>query len=97
MKEKLKPLGNRVLIEPLEEKETVKGGIIIPDTAREKPNQGRVVALGTGRKDEKGNKVAFDVKPGDRVLLNKYGGTEIELDEKKFRILEADDILAVVE
>ena len=97
MKEKLKPLGNRVLIEPLEEKETVKGGIIISDTAREKPNQGRVVALGTGRKDEKGNKVAFDVKPGDRVLLNKYGGTEIELDEKKFRILEADDILAVVE
>lgn len=97
MRPKLKPLGGRVVIEPIEERETIKGGIIIPDTAREKPSEGKVVALGSGKRDEKGNMVPFEVKPGDRVLLSKYGGTEIELDEKKYRILESDDILAVME
>ena len=97
MKPKLKPLGGRVIVEPLEEKETVMGGIIIPETAQEKPSQGRVVALGTGKRDEKGNKVPFEVKPGDRVLLSKYGGTEIEVDEQKYKVFDADEILAVVE
>jgi len=97
MKAKLKPLGGRVLVEPLEEKETVKGGIIIPDTAKERPSQGRIVALGTGKRDDKGNKIPFEVKEGDRVLLSKYGGTEIEVDEKQYKVFEADEILAVVE
>jgi len=97
MKAKLKPLGGRVLVEPLEEKVTVKGGIIIPDTAKERPSQGRIVALGTGKRDDKGNKIPFEVKAGDRVLLSKYGGTEIEVDEKQYKVFEADEILAVVE
>jgi chaperonin GroES len=97
MKEKVKPLGSRVLVEPIEEKEIVKGGIIIPETAKEKPTEGRVIALGTGKSDEKGNKVPFDVKTGDRVLLSKYGGTDIELDDRKYKILDSDDILAVVQ
>ena len=95
MKAKLKPLGGRVVVEPLEEKEKVEGGIIIPETAQEKPSEGKVVALGTGKTDSKGNKVPFEVKPGDRVLLSKYGGTEIDLDEKKYKILDSDDILAI--
>ena len=97
MPEKVKPLGGRVLVEPLEPKEVVKGGIVIPDTAREKPSEGRVIALGTGKIDDKGNKVPFEVKKGDRVLLSKYGGTEIEVDDKKYKILESDEILAIVE
>jgi len=93
----LKPLGDRVLVEPVEEKETKKGGIIIPDTAKEKPTEGLVVALGTGKTDDNGKKVPFEVKKGDRVLISKYGGTEIKLDGKEFKILNSDDILAVVE
>jgi chaperonin GroES len=96
MTKRVRPLGGRVLVEPIEEKETVKGGIVIPDTAREKPSEGKIVALGTGKRDEKGNQVPFEVKVGDRVLLSKYGGTEIELDDKKYKILESDEILAVV-
>jgi chaperonin GroES len=92
----VKPLGDRVLVEPAEEKETKKGGIIIPDSAKEKPMEGIVVALGTGKIDEKGNKVAFEVKKGDRVLISKYGGTEIKLDGKEMKILNSDDILAVI-
>src|SRR6185295_16150116 len=93
----LKPLGDRVLVEPVEEKEVKKGGIIIPDTAKEKPTEGIVVALGTGKTDDNGKKVAFEVKKGDRVLVSKYGGTEIKLDGKEFRIFSSDDILAVIE
>jgi len=93
----LKPLGDRVLVEPVEEKEVKKGGIIIPDTAKEKPTEGLVVALGTGKTDDNGKKVPFEVKKGDRVLISKYGGTEIKLDGKEFKILNSDDILAVVE
>ncbi len=92
----VKPLGDRVLVEPAEEKETKKGGIIIPDSAKEKPMEGIVVALGTGKIDEKGNKVAFEVKKGDRVLISKYGGTEIKLVGKEMKILNSDDILAVI-
>ena len=93
----LKPLGDRVLVEPVEEKELKKGGIIIPDTAKEKPTEGMVVALGTGKTDDNGKKVPFEVKKGDRVLISKYGGTEIKLDGREFKILNSDDILAVVE
>ena len=93
----LKPLGDRVLVEPVEEKEVKKGGIIIPDSAKEKPTEGIVVALGTGKTDDNGKKVPFEVKKGDRVLVSKYGGTEIKLDGKEFRIFSSDDILAVIE
>lgn len=94
---KLKPLGDRVLIEPVEEKETKKGGIIIPDSAKEKPTESVIVALGTGKTDDEGNKVPFEVKKGDRVLVSKYGGTEVKLDGKEYKILNSDDILAVIE
>jgi chaperonin GroES len=93
----VKPLGDRVLIEPAEEKETKKGGIIIPDTAKEKPTEGIVVALGTGKTDDSGKKVPFEVKKGDRVLVSKYGGTELKLDGKEYKIFSSDDILAVIE
>jgi chaperonin GroES len=93
----VKPLGDRVLVEPVEEKEVKKGGIIIPDSAKEKPTEGIVIALGTGKTDDSGKKVPFEVKKGDRVLVTKYGGTEIKLDGKDYKILSSDDILAVVE
>jgi len=93
----LKPLGDRVLVEPVEEKELKKGGIIIPDTAKEKPTEGVIRALGTGKTDDNGKKVPFEVKVGDRVLISKYGGTEIKLNGKEYKILNSDDILAVVE
>ena len=93
----LKPLGDRVLVEPAEEKEVKKGGIIIPDTAKEKPTEGIVVALGTGKTDENGKKVPFEVKKGDRVLVSKYGGTEIKLDGKEYKIFGSDDLIAVIE
>ena len=93
---KVKPLGDRVLVEPVEEQEEKKGGIIIPDSAKEKPTEGLIVALGTGKTGDDGNKVPFEVKKGDRVLLSKYGGTEIKLDGKEYKILGTDDILAVI-
>jgi len=93
----LKPLGDRVLVEPVEEKETKKGGIIIPDTAKEKPTEGVVRALGTGKLDDNGKKVPFEVKVGDRVLVSKYGGTEVKLDGKEYKLLGVDDILAIVD
>ncbi|MCF7791917.1 MAG: co-chaperone GroES [Victivallales bacterium] len=92
----IKPLGDRVLVEPVEVKEQVKGGIIIPDSAKEKPQEAKVVALGTGKTDEKGNKVPFDVKVGDIVVISKYGGTEIKYDDKEYKILSTDDIQAIV-
>jgi len=93
----VKPLGDRILVEAVEEKEVKKGGIIIPDSAKEKPTESVVVALGTGKTDDKGNKVPFEVKKGDRVLVSKYGGTEIKVDGKEYKILNSDDILAVLE
>jgi chaperonin GroES len=92
----LKPLGDRVLVEPVEEKETKKGGIIIPDTAKEKPTEGLVRALGTGKLDDDGKRIPFEVKVGDRVLVSKYGGTEIKLDGKEYKLLNADDILGII-
>lgn len=92
----VKPLGDRVLVELVEEKETKKGGIIIPDSAKEKPTEGLVKALGTGKTDDNGKKVAFEVKVGDRVLVSKYGGTEIKIDGQEYKIFGADDLIAVV-
>ena len=94
---KLKPLGDRILVEPSEEKETKKGGIIIPDTAKEKPQEGTVRALGTGKTNDDGKKLPFEVKIGDRVLVSKYGSTEIKLDGKEFKIFNSDDLLAVLD
>lgn len=92
----IQPLGDRVLVQPIEEKEVKKGGIIIPDTAKEKPQEAKVVALGTGKLDEKGNKVAFTVKKGDAVLISKYGGTEVKVDGESFLIMREDDILGII-
>ena len=92
----VKPIGDRVLVEPAEEKETKKGGIIIPDTAKEKPTEGIIRALGTGKVDDNGKKLPFEVKIGDRVLVSKYGGTEIKIDGKEYKILSSDDILAIL-
>ena len=93
---KIKPLGDRVLLEPQEEDEVVKGGIVIPDSAKEKPQQAKVVALGTKKKTDDGEKFAFDVKVGDTVLMPKYGGTEVKLDDKIYQIVRQDDILGVI-
>ena len=93
----LKPLGDRILVEPVEEKETKKGGIIIPDTAKEKPQEGVIIALGTGKTNDDGKKIAFEVKKGDRVLVSKYGGTEIKLDGKEYKIFSSDDLLAIID
>src|SRR5438874_13568378 len=93
----VRPLGDRVLVEPAEEKEVKKGGIRVPDSAKEKPTEGIIVALGTGRTDDDGKKVPFEVKKGDRVLVSKYGGTEIKLDGREYKTLNADDILAVIQ
>ena len=93
---KIKPLGERVLVEPLKEEEVNKGGIIIPDSAKEKPQEGKVVAVGTGKIDENGKKVPFNVKVGDVVLMPKYGGTEVKVGGKEYQIMREDDILAVV-
>ena len=93
---KVKPPGDRVLVEAVEEQEVKQGGIIIPDSAKEKPSEAKVVALGTGKSDEDGKKVAFEVKVGDVILISKYGGTEIKVDGKEYKILNADDILAIL-
>ncbi len=92
----VRPLGDRVLVQPLEEKETKKGGIIIPDTAKEKPQEGKVVALGTGKLDDNGKKVEFTVKQNDKVLISKYGGTEIKVDGESYLIMREDDILGII-
>ena len=93
---KIKPPADRVLVEPIEETETKKGGTIIPDSAKEKPQESKIIALGTGKTDDDGKKVPFEVKKGDTVLTNKYGGTEIKLDGVEYKILNQDDILAVI-
>ena len=93
----IRPLGDRILVEAVEEKEIKKGGIIIPDTAKEKPMESRVVALGTGKTDDNGEKVPFEMKKGDRLLVTKYGGTEIKLEGKEYKILSSEDVLAVLE
>jgi chaperonin GroES len=86
-----------VLVEPIEAQEVKKGGIIIPDTAKEKPQEGKIIALGTGKRDEAGKLIPFEVKKGDRVLISKYGGTEVKINEKNYLIMREDDILGVIE
>lgn len=92
----IKPLGDRVLVRPIEEKEVKKGGIIIPDTAKEKPQEGEVVALGTGKRDDDGKIIEFTVKQGDKVLISKYGGTEVKIDGETYLIMREDDILGII-
>ena len=92
----IQPLGDRVLVEQKQEAEQIKGGIVIPDSAKEKPLEAVAVALGTGKLDDKGNKIPFDVKVGDIVLTSKYGGTEVKYDDKEYKILSASDILSVI-
>lgn len=92
----LKPLGSRVIVEPTEENEVTAGGIVLPETAKEKPQKGVVLAAGPGDRDEDGDRIEMDVKVGDTVLFAKYGGTEIKVDGKKLLILRESDLLAIV-
>ena len=93
---KIQPLSDRILVEPLKEDETVKGGIIIPDSAKEKPQQAKVVELGTGKVDDDGKKIPFNVKKGDKILMPKYGGTEVKVESKEYQIMREDDILGII-
>ena len=90
------PLADRLLVRRIEEKETVRGGIIIPDTAKEKPQEGEVVAIGPGRLTEEGKRIAMEVKKGDRVLIGKYSGTDVKIDGTEYIILREDDVLGVL-
>jgi chaperonin GroES len=94
---KIRPLNDRILVQRLEEEETTKGGIIIPDSAKEKPAEGKIVAVGNGRLNDKGERVAMEVKVGDMVLFSKYGGTDVKIDGEVFLIMREDDILGVIE
>ena len=93
----LKPLGDRVVVEPLEKEERTASGIILPETAKEKPQEGEILAVGPGRRDDSGKLVAMDVKKGDTILYAKYAGTEVKIEDKKLLILKESDILAIVE
>ncbi|MCC7207879.1 MAG: co-chaperone GroES [Anaerolineae bacterium] len=94
---KMRPLADRVIVEPSEGDEVTQGGILLPETAKEKPQQGKIIAAGPGRRDEDGKLIAMDVKVNDTVLYAKYAGTEIKIEGKKLLILKESDILAVVE
>ena len=91
---KLQPLADRLVVKPIEREEVTKGGIVLPDTAKEKPQEGEVLAVGPGRLSEDGKRIAMDVKVGDRVIYTKYGGTEIKIDDEELVILREGDILA---
>ncbi|MDD5370823.1 MAG: co-chaperone GroES [Anaerolineaceae bacterium] len=93
----LKPLGNRVVVEPLEQDEVTPGGIVLPETAKEKPQKGKVIAVGPGDRDDEGKRILMDVAVGQTVLFAKYAGTEIKLDGKKLLILRETDLLAIVD
>jgi chaperonin GroES len=92
----VRPLHDRLLVRRIEEKETVKGGIIIPDTAKEKPQEGEVIAVGNGKVLDNGTKVGLDVKAGDKILFGKYSGTDIKIDGQEYLILREDEVLAVI-
>jgi chaperonin GroES len=94
---KLKPLGDRVLVQPVEEEETTASGIVLPDTAKEKPQKGKVLAVGDGKLDDDGKRIKLDVSKGDEVLYSKYGGTEITVDGEDLLVLRESDVLAIVE
>jgi chaperonin GroES len=93
---KLKPLADRLVVEPTEQEDMTASGIYVPETAKEKPQEGKVIAVGSGRKDDDGNRIPMDVAVGDRVLYAKYGGTEVKLEDKKVLILRESDILAIL-
>jgi chaperonin GroES len=93
---KIRPLADRILVRRIEEKEVKKGGIIIPDTAKEKPQEGEVVAVGPGAMGEDGKRTSMEVKKGDRILIGKYAGTEVKIDGKEYIILREDDVLAII-
>ena len=93
----LKPLEDRIVVRPLEAEQTTASGLVIPDTAKEKPQEGTVLAVGPGRIDDKGNRVPIDVKVGDKVIFSKYGGTEVKLSGQEYLVLSARDVLAIVE
>jgi chaperonin GroES len=92
-----KPLGNRVVVEPIEQEEVTAGGIVLPETAKEKPQKGKVLSVGPGDRNEKGDRIPMDVKLGDMVLFAKYAGTEIKVEAKKLLILRESDLLAIVD
>jgi len=94
---KIRPLNDRILVKRLEEEEKTKGGIIIPDTAKEKPAEGKVIAVGNGRLNDKGERVPVELKAGDRVLFSKYGGTDVKIEGEDYLIMREDDVLGVVE
>ena len=94
---KIRPLHDRLLVERLEEKEVKKGGIIIPDTAREKPQEAKVIAVGNGKVTDEGKKIPLDVKAGDKILFGKYSGSEVKINDKEYLILREDDVLAILE
>jgi chaperonin GroES len=92
----LKPLGDRLVVEPRERESTTASGLVLPETAKEKPQEGEVIAVGPGRRDDDGKRIEMDVKVGDVVLYAKYGGTEVKIDDKKLLILKESDVLAIV-
>jgi len=94
---KIKPLQDRILVQRVEEEQTTKGGIIIPDTAKEKPIEGKVVAVGSGRVGDDGKKIPLEVKKGDRILFGKYGGTEVKIEGEEYLIMREDDVLGIIE
>ena len=94
---KIRPLHDRILVERLEEKEVKKGGIIIPDSAKEKPQQAKVIAVGNGKVGDDGKKIPLDVKAGDKILFGKYSGSEVKIDDKEYLILREEDVLAILE
>jgi len=94
---KLRPLQDRILVQRVKEEEKTKGGIIIPDTAKEKPVEGRVIAVGIGKLSEKGNRIALDIQKGDRILFGKYSGNEIKIEGEEYLIMREDDVLGVIE
>jgi chaperonin GroES len=94
---KLRPLGDRVVVEPLEQDERTESGLFIPETAKEKPQKGKIIAVGDGRRDDEGNRIPMDVKVGETILFAKYGGTEIKMESQKILILKESDILAVLD
>jgi chaperonin GroES len=94
---KIQPLHDRILVERLEEKEVKKGGIIIPDTAKEKPQEGKVIAVGNGKVTDDGKKLPLDVKAGDTILFGKYSGSEVKIDDKDYLILKEEDVLAILD
>jgi chaperonin GroES len=94
---KIRPLHDRLLVERLEEKEVKKGGIIIPDTAKEKPQEAKVIAVGDGKVTDEGKKIPLDVKAGDKILFGKYSGSEVKIDDKEYLIMREEDVLAILE